>query len=65
MKRLTILAAATLILAACSGSAPEAREAGSIQADVLTLEPQRLTELREAPGSIRAGDSADLSARTV
>jgi membrane fusion protein, multidrug efflux system len=65
MKRLTLLAAATLILAACSGSAPEAREAGSIQADVLTLEPQRLTELREAPGSIRAGDSADLSARTV
>ncbi|MGK2855835.1 MAG: efflux RND transporter periplasmic adaptor subunit [Thermoanaerobaculia bacterium] len=65
MKRLTILAAATLILAACSGSAPEAREAVSIQADVLTLEPQRLTELREAPGSIRAGDSADLSARTV
>lgn len=65
MKRLTILAAATLILAACSGSAPEAREADSIQADVLTLEPQRLTELREAPGSIRAGDSADLSARTV
>jgi membrane fusion protein, multidrug efflux system len=65
MNRLILFAAAMIFFAACTGAAPDARDAGSIQADVLTLDPQRLTELREAPGSIRAGDSADLSARTI
>lgn len=65
MKRLTILATVTILIAACSGSAPESRESSRVSADVLTLQPQRLSELREAPGSIRPIDSADLSARTV
>lgn len=65
MKRLTTLVAATLLVAACSGSAPDERETATVQATLMTVQPQRLAELREAPGSIRAGDSADLAARTV
>lgn len=65
MRRFMILATVTITIAACSGSAPESRESAAVRAEVLTLQPERIAELREAPGSIRAIDSADLSARAV